>query len=73
MTEIKRDFWRYLVQLPVQAESPKAAQDHQQMTFGYLQKWIFHSLSGQSVPVLTHIHSKKNDSLWPEICTNKVH
>lgn len=29
------------------------------MTFGYLQKWIFHSLSGQSVPVLTHSHSKK--------------
>lgn len=24
MIEIKRDFWRYLVQLPVQAESPRA-------------------------------------------------
>lgn len=28
------------------------------MTFGYLQKWIFHSLSGQSVPVLTHTLKK---------------
>lgn len=58
--EIKRDFWRYLVQLSVQAESPRAGcSGPPTVTFGYLQKWIFYSLSSQSVPVLTHSHSKK--------------
>lgn len=58
--EIKRDFWRYLVQLSVQAESPRAGcSGPPTVTFGYLQKWIFYSLSSLSVPVLAHSHSKK--------------
>lgn len=46
------------------------------MTSEYLQGWRFHSLSGQSVPVLAHPHSvfweKKGVSLHSEVCTNKV-
>lgn len=34
------------------------AQDHIQVTFKDLQSWRLHSLSGQPVPVLRHLHSK---------------
>lgn len=35
------------------------AQDCVQMTFKYFQGWRLHSFSGQCMPVLGHLHSKK--------------
>lgn len=38
-----------------------------QMAFVYLQGWRLHSLYGQSMPVLSHPHSKK---LFPDVQRN---
>ena len=60
-TEVGRDLQRlcHPTLLLKQGHLKKAAQDHVQIAFEYLQGWRLHNLSGQPVPVLGHPHNKK--------------
>ena len=61
LVEVGRDLWRSLCPTPLlkQGHLDTVAQDHVQMGSEYLQGWRLHNISGQPIPVLCHLHSKK--------------
>lgn len=75
MIEIQRTFWRFLVQLPVQAQSPRSR------LLRTTNRWLLAiSKSGYSIASLGNLFQfslpltvKKTISLCSEVCTNKFH
>lgn len=61
MVEVGKDLWTSPCSTSLLKHShlQQVVQDHDQTAFEYRQGWRFHRLSGQSVPVLSHTHSKK--------------
>lgn len=61
LVEIGRDLWRVSGPTPLlkQGHTEQDAQDHVQAVSEYLQAWRRYSLSGQPVPLLSHLHSKE--------------
>ena len=66
LVEVGRDLWRSsgpTLQLK-QGHLEPAAQDSVQTAFEFLQGGRLHNLSGQLVPVLGHLHSRK---VFPDV------
>ena len=61
MVGVGRDLWRSSTPAPLlnQDHLEQVAQDHVQAGFEYLQRRRLHNLSGQPVPVLSHLQSKE--------------
>lgn len=72
--EIKRAFWRFLAQLPAQAQSPRSR-------LLSTNRWLLAiSKNGYSIASLGNLLQcslpltvKKPVYLWSEVCTNKLH